>query len=47
MERALVTIDEELKERIQFFQDRGKLLEAQRIEQRTRYDMEMLREIGT
>ena len=47
MERALVTIDEELKERIQFFQDRGKLLEAQRIEQRTRYDMEMLREIGS
>ena len=47
MERALVTIDEELKERIQWFQDRGKLLEAQRIEQRTRYDMEMLREIGT
>ena len=47
MERALVTIDEELKERIQFFKDRGKLLEAQRIEQRTRYDMEMLREIGT
>ncbi len=47
MEKALVTIDEELKERIQFFQDRGKLLEAQRIEQRTRYDMEMLREIGT
>jgi len=47
MEKALVTIDEELKERIQWFQDRGKLLEAQRIEQRTRYDMEMLREIGT
>ena len=47
MERALATIDEELKERIQFFQDRGKLLEAQRIEQRTRYDMEMLREIGS
>jgi len=47
MERALVTIDEELEERIQFFKDRGKLLEAQRIEQRTRYDMEMLREIGT
>ena len=47
MEKALVTIDEELKERIQWFQDRGKLLESQRIEQRTRYDMEMLREIGT
>ncbi len=46
MERALVTIDEELRERVQWFKDRGKLLEAQRIEQRTRYDMEMLREIG-
>ena len=47
MERALVTIEEELEERVQWFKDRGKLLEAQRIEQRTRYDMEMLREIGT
>lgn len=47
MEKALSTIDEELTERIQWFKDRGKLLEAQRIEQRTRYDLEMLREIGT
>lgn len=47
MEKAMVTINEELEERIQWFKDRGKLLEAQRIEQRTRYDMEMLREIGT
>ena len=47
MERALKTIDEELEERIQWFKDRGKLLEAQRIEQRTRYDLEMLREVGT
>jgi len=47
MERALRTIDEELTERIQWFKDRGKLLEAQRIEQRTRYDLEMLREVGT
>ena len=47
MERALVTIEQELEERVQWFKDRGKLLEAQRIEQRTRYDMEMLREIGT
>ena len=46
MERALVTIEEELEEQIQWFKDRGKLLEAQRIEQRTRYDLEMLREIG-
>ena len=47
MEKALVTIDKELGERVQWFKDRGKLLEAQRIEQRTRYDLEMLREIGT
>lgn len=47
MQKAMVTIEEELEERIQWFKDRGKLLEAQRIEQRTRYDMEMLREIGT
>lgn len=47
MERAIKTIDEELGERVQWFKDRGKLLEAQRIEQRTRYDLEMLREIGT
>ena len=47
MERAIRTISEELEERVQWFKDRGKLLEAQRIEQRTRYDLEMLREIGT
>ena len=47
MERAIRTIDEELVERVQWFKDRGKLLEAQRIEQRTRYDLEMLREIGS
>ncbi len=47
MERALGTIEAELEDRVQWFKDRGKLLEAQRIEQRTRYDMEMLREIGT
>lgn len=46
MSRALVTIDEEMQERVRWFKDRGKLLEAQRIEQRTRYDIEMLREIG-
>ncbi|MBP3384896.1 MAG: excinuclease ABC subunit UvrB, partial [Firmicutes bacterium] len=47
IDRAAMTIGEELEERIQWFKDRGKLLEAQRIEQRTRYDIEMLREIGT
>ncbi len=47
MERALVTIEEELEDRLTWFRDRGKLLEAQRLEQRTRYDLEMMREIGT
>ncbi len=47
MERALRTIEEELDERLVWLRDRGKLLEAQRLEQRTRYDLEMLREIGS
>ena len=47
MQKALLTIEEELEDRVKWFKDRGKLLEAQRIEQRTRYDMEMLREVGT
>ena len=47
IERAIGTISAELDERIEWFRDRGKLIEAQRIEQRTRYDMEMLREVGT
>ena len=47
MERALVSIEQELEERLVWFRDRGKLLEAQRLEQRTRYDLEMMREIGT
>lgn len=46
IERALKELDKELKERLAFFQSNGKLLEAQRLEQRTRYDMEMLRELG-
>ena len=46
MEQALAEIEQELKDRIEYFQRHGKLLEAQRIEQRTRYDMEMMREIG-
>ncbi len=46
LEHAIDTISAELEERVQWFKDRGKLLEAQRIEQRTRYDIEMLREIG-
>ena len=47
MEEALKTIDMELAERVEWFKARGKLLEAQRIEQRTRYDLEMLREVGS
>lgn len=46
IEIAVQEIERELEERIKFFKDRGKLLEAQRIEQRTKYDIEMLREIG-
>jgi len=46
MERAIESIEEELEERIKWFRDRGNLIEAQRIEQRTRYDLEMLREVG-
>lgn len=46
MERAIVSIEEELEERLVWLRDRGKLLEAQRLEQRTRYDLEMLREVG-
>jgi excinuclease ABC subunit B len=43
---AIQSIEEELEERIKYFKDNNKLLEAQRIEQRTRYDLEMLREVG-
>ena len=46
MAHAVQTIEEELEERLAFFKEQGKLLEAQRLEQRTRYDIEMLREIG-
>jgi excinuclease ABC subunit B len=46
IERALAGIEEELVERVAWFKAQGKALEAQRIEQRTRFDLEMLREIG-
>jgi excinuclease ABC subunit B len=46
IERALKSIDVELKERMSELRAQGKLLEAQRLEQRTRFDMEMMREIG-
>jgi excinuclease ABC subunit B len=46
IEAALKSIGAELEERVAYFQSVGKLLEAQRIEQRTRYDLEMIREVG-
>ena len=46
IEKAIVEIEKELEERINEFKDNDKLLEAQRIDQRTRYDIEMLKEIG-
>ncbi len=46
LDRALADLEAELDERVKWFKENDKLLEAQRIEQRTRYDMEMLREIG-
>lgn len=46
MEKALDSLKEEMEERVKFFTDCGKLIEAQRIRQRTEYDIEMLREIG-
>ena len=46
LEAAIGRIEEELKERIAYFKSENKLIEAQRIEQRTNYDMEMLRETG-
>ena len=46
MERALASIEAELAERLAELNAKGKLLEAQRLEQRTNYDMEMMREMG-
>lgn len=46
-EEAIRRIEEELQERIKYFNERGQLLEAERIEQRTKYDIEMLKEIGS
>ncbi len=46
MEKALAVIEQELWTRVKDFEEDGKLLEAQRIKQRTLYDMEMLREVG-
>ena len=46
IERALVEIGREMEERCAWFEERGKVVEAHRLRQRTRYDMEMLREMG-
>ena len=46
LKKAILDIEEELEERIKYFKDANMLLEAQRIEQRCRYDLEMLREVG-
>ena len=45
-EAALLEIEEEMRERVEFFKSEHKLIEAQRIEERTKYDLEMLREVG-
>lgn len=47
MEKAELTIRKELEERLRFFRENGKLLEAERLEQRTNYDLEMMKEVGT
>ena len=47
MQRAIRDIEAEMEERVKFFESRGKLIEAQRIRERTQYDMEMLSEIAS
>lgn len=46
MERAVKTIEEELNEQVKYFEDNNKLVEAQRIKQRTNYDLEIMQEMG-
>ena len=46
MEKAIVTIEKEMEERVQYFKSQNKLIEAQRIEERTNFDMEMMKETG-
>lgn len=46
LKEAMANIEKELEERVREFQNQGKLLEAQRLEQRTRYDLEMMQEMG-
>ena len=46
MKKAISTIEEELKERVEYFKENNKLIEAQRIEERTNFDIEMMKETG-
>ena len=46
MQAAIKDLEDELEARVKYFEENGKLIEAQRIAQRTRYDIEMLQEIG-
>ncbi|MBT2261357.1 excinuclease ABC subunit UvrB [Bacillus safensis] len=46
MEKAIINIEQELEDQLEKLRENGKLLEAQRLEQRTRYDLEMMREMG-
>ncbi len=46
MERAIISIEEELKQRVEYFKFKNKLIEAQRIEERTNFDIEMMKETG-
>ncbi len=46
LKESIASIEAELEERLKYYKDNGKYLEAQRIEQRTRYDLEMLKEVG-
>ena len=46
LDKAIVNIEDELEQQLSLFKSQGKLLEAQRIEQRTRYDLEMMQEMG-
>ncbi|MDP9017213.1 MAG: excinuclease ABC subunit UvrB, partial [Candidatus Eremiobacteraeota bacterium] len=46
LQRAIRSIEDELADRLRYFKENGKLLEAQRLEMRTRYDLDMLREVG-
>ena len=46
LEKAIVNIEKELEERLEYFKENNKLLEYQRIEQRTKYDIEMMKETG-